>query len=219
MADLDIVVYVFSENDPGDQLREVTKVDVIPYAELSGDTFVVDDDFRSRYAYKTSRLHRTAQFLKARSLVMSTVEQRLRLLRRHGVAINGDGGDDLGDREAGLRATAPSTWPPELVTRAETLGERIIVRWRDDVERSGRRFLIARVPRESQLDRPVEDQDAWAAWLAGVCDRNAIQLIDPSDGFRAAIAAGEAPYGDHFTPTGHRLFEESLEAGLLDPSY
>jgi hypothetical protein len=215
-ADIDIVVYVFSENDPGDQLREVTGVDVIPYAELSGDSFVVDDAFQSRYAYKTSRLHRLLQFLKARSLVMSTIEQRLRLLRRHGMALeqrekDGDAGaNDVTAREAGLRATAPSTWPPELVSYARTLGERIILRWRDDVEAAGRRFVIARIPRESQLSRPVEEQDAWAPWLEEVCERNRIQLIDPTEAFRGAVASGRSPYGDHLTPLGHRLFAQTL---------
>jgi hypothetical protein len=219
-AGLDVVVYVFSENDPGDQIREVNRIDGVPYAELSGDTFTVDDSFRRRFHYKTSRLHRIVQFLKARSLVMSTIEQRLRLLRRHGVDVAAPAGHGPGAgteaREAGLRATAPSTWPDSLVSYAETLGERIILRWRDVVESAGGTFVIVRVPRESQLDRPVADQDAWAPWLQRVCAEAGIPLIDPTPELRRALAAGESPYGDHFTPAGHRAFCQAILSGLSD---
>jgi hypothetical protein len=218
-AGIDLVVYVFSENDPADQMRVVTKVDVIPYAQIAGDSFVVDDEFRRRYAYKTSRLHRTAQFLKARSLVMSTIEQRLRLLRRHGVRVDA-GPEGVEGREEGLRATAPSTWGSDsLVAVAETLCGRVIERWRHEVETSGASFAIVRVPRESQLQRPREEQDAWAPWLHRFCREQGILLVDPTDRFREAMGEGEVLYGDHFTPAGHRAFARAIAHGMLGIDY
>jgi hypothetical protein len=211
-ADLDVVVYVFSENDPGDEIREIAGIDVVPFAELSGDTFIVDNSFRERYAYKTSWWHRTLQFLKARSLVMSTIEQRLRLLRRHGVTTRVADGTE--GREAGLRATAPSTWASDsLVTYAETLCGRILERWKREVEAAGAGFIIARIPRESQLDRPLEEQDAWAPWLQRFCKENAIPLRDPTRTFKSAIDRGETMYDDHLTPAGHRRFAAMLAPG------
>jgi lysophospholipase L1-like esterase len=208
-VDLDLVVYVFSENDPGDQIRGVAKVDVVPFAELSGDTFVIDNAFREPSAHKTSWWHRTLQFLKARSLVMSTVEQRLRLLRRHGVVTHVADGTE--GREAGLRATTPSTWGSDsLVAHGKTLCGRVIAQWNREVMASGARFMVARVPRESQLHRQLREQDAWAPWLHDFCDENGIELIDPTSAFREAISRGEVVYGDHFTPAGHRVFAKVI---------
>ncbi|MCH7549441.1 MAG: SGNH/GDSL hydrolase family protein, partial [Candidatus Krumholzibacteriota bacterium] len=106
-ADLDYVVYVFCENDPGDHLRGISQADAAPFASLDNDSLVIDVSFREANRHKTSPLHRAAQYLKARSLLVSTIVSRLRLLRRHGIQVTADGAT------AGAVVMGPSSWPSD----------------------------------------------------------------------------------------------------------
>ncbi len=82
---LDMVVYVFCENDPADQVPGLVAAGCLPFPVLSADTFVVDNSFRERCAHKESRLYRAGQWFKAHSVLASTLVSRARLLRRHGL--------------------------------------------------------------------------------------------------------------------------------------
>lgn len=208
-ADLDYVVYVFVENDPGDQIESLKKSPDIPYASLSGDSFVVDDRFRQRLAYKNSPLHRVLQFAKAHSLVISTVVGRLKLLKAHGIKMKVTEADRRMSDKTPRRInsnTPPSIWPDSLRDYAAELGERIIARWAREVRAADARFVVAYVPRQDEIGKLRADQDSWLLWLADVCDRHGIDLIDPTPEFRAKVEAGEAVYDDHFTPLGHWEF-------------
>ena len=201
-AELDYVVYVFCENDPGDQLKAVSQADVAPFATLSDDSLVISYAFRDTYRHKGSTPYRAAQYLKSHSLLVSTVVARLKLLKRHGVQLP-PAGDGAG--ATGVTIMGPSSWPSDsLATYGWRITERAIERWRDDVAILGRRFAILRVPRAVELEKPLADQDAFAPRLEAFCDSVGIELIDPTSLLRAGGAAGKEMYYDHFTPDGHR---------------
>lgn len=214
-ADLDYVVYVFVENDVGDLVPAIKRSDAIPYPVISGDTIVIDDSFRKRYAYKNSRPHRFQQYLKAHSLALDTAISRLKLLRGHGVkttvtpeerqmAVKGDKTKipDVG--------WAPSTWPDTLRDEAATLARRVITRWAHDVRRSGREFVVLYIPREREMDKPFAEQDTWAAWLSGVCAEEGIPLVDPSGRLVERRARGEEVFYDHLAPGGHAAVADAV---------
>jgi hypothetical protein len=207
--DLDVVCYVFCENDPGDNIPGITGTDRIPFAVASGDSLLFDLSFRDRYGSKSGPLHRIWQYCKSRSLLCSVVQSRLMLIRQHGIHMKVDEAERsmAGKAKAGEmpRAThAPSSWPDSLREQAKVVTERVILRWKRDVEAAGRRFVIVYLPRESELMKPVEEQDSWAAWLFDVCRENDIEIIDPTQRFRDAINSGEEIYYDHLTRDGHR---------------
>jgi hypothetical protein len=209
-ADLDYVVYVFIENDPGDQVRQVKGSDEVPYPVLAGDSFTVDFSFNDRYGHKASGAHRTWQRLKSNSLVLSTLEGRTKLLLRHGIKREVTPADRAGGAQGAGVAMAPSTWPPELVSQGWELVERVVDRWRSEVEGAGRRFVIYRVPREEELEKPLAEQDTWAPRLHDYCARRGIPLVDPTADLVAELHRGREVYYDHFTIDGHRAFAEAF---------
>lgn len=215
---LDVVVYVFVENDPGDNLRAIKRADISPYAELSGDSFVVDNTFDQKYSYKAGRLHRTFQFIKSNSLVVSTFEGRLKLLLQYGVKTRATEADFEGDVGPGGRpGQAPSSWQSDsLVIYGWELTSHIIDRWRRDVEAQGRQFMIVRVPRRAMVLTPLKDQDAWAPRLHAHCTAEDIRLIDPSPIIAPRQAAGDEVFYDHFTALGHRLFADAIVGHFLE---
>jgi hypothetical protein len=214
-ADLDAVVYVFVENDPGDNIQAMRGSDECPVAVLAGDSFVVDDSFNQRYAHKTTWWHRAMQRIKSNSLVVSTIEGRLKLLKRHGIKRTVTEADRVGGAGGGGVTMVPSAWPPELVEPGWTTVERILDRWQREVAAEGREFVILRVPREEVVAEPLAKQDSWAPRLHAYCERRNIPLVDPTSRFVPRIAAGEKVYYDHYTALGHRLFADAFVAYWL----
>jgi hypothetical protein len=214
-ADLDYVVYVFVENDVGDEIPVIKRSDAVPYPVLSGDTIVIDDTFTKRYAYKNSRPHRFQQFLKAHCLVLDTAVSRVKLLKGHGVRT----GVTPEERQMAVRGEktkipdpnwAPSTWPDTLRAQAAEVGERVIARWAGEVRRTGRTFVVLYVPREREMSRPYADQDTWAAWLVGVCAENDILFVDPSGHLTKRRDRGEEVFYDHLASNGHAALSDAF---------
>jgi len=211
--DLDWVVYVFCENDPADHIREIKRANALPYPYIENDSLRVDFSFREAQRRKTRVSHRAWQYLKSNYLVFSTLETRLKLLRARGIQIKvAEGEKDMSHtpgRERRLTTISlPSTWPDSLVQRAEVLGEKVILDWRDAVATTGRDFAILYIPRQRELGKPAAEQDSWASWLMGLCARNGIDLIDPSELFVERRRQGQTIYQDHLSTDGHRAMSD-----------
>lgn len=211
--DIDIVCYVFCENDVGDNVPLIKRSDEIPYAVLSGDTIRGDFSFRDRYNYKKGWRHRTWQYCKSRSLVCGALQSRLMLLRQRGIRLRATEADKKmsGVAKKGAIPTAvdlPSSWPDSLCAEAQEVTERVLVRWKRELDAAKRDFVVVYIPRQSEIAKPVAQQDSWAPWLFEVCARNDIELIDLSPRFAAAIEGGGEMYYDHLTKDGHRVLAE-----------
>lgn len=214
---IDHVVYVFSENDPGDNVPEMKRYDVIPYPYLSGDSLAVDMSFLERTRHKTRAPHRAWQYLKSHFLVFSTLETRYRLLRAHGMRMRVDQEQmAMGERTAAGRipevGDLPSTWPDSLIAKAKRLTGAVIERWRDEAVSSGRRFTVLYVPRAAVIEAPIEEQDSWAPWLFRFCRERGIDLVDPTAELLERKRRGEEIYFDHFAPAGHRAAADAFIA-------
>jgi hypothetical protein len=212
---LDYAVYVFSENDPGDNIPVMKRCDVIPYPYIAGDSLVVDVSFVGRTRHKTSAPHRAWQYLKSNFLVFSTLETRLRLLQAYGLRMTVRREQmAMGERAAAGSipevGDLPSTWPDSLITKAEVLTGAVIEKWREDAVSTGRRFTILYVPRAAVFDMQPEKQDSWAPWLLRFCRERGIDLVDPTPELIARRARGEEIYFDHFAPGGHRAAADAF---------
>ncbi len=211
------VVYVFSENDPGDNIPEMKRSSGIPYPYLSGDSLAVDMSFLERTRHKTRAPHRAWQYLKSHFLVFSTLETRYRLLRARGMRMRvGQEQMAMSERAAEGRipevGDLPSTWPDSLIAEAKTLTGAVIETWRENAEASGRRFTILYVPRAAVIEAPIDEQDSWAPWLFRFCRERGIDLVDPTAQLLERKRRGEEIYFDHFAPAGHRAVSEAFIA-------
>jgi hypothetical protein len=210
MLDLDWIVYVFVENDPGDHIVELNRGVGMPMAYLYGDTFAIDESFRERSSHKKSKWHRAFQYVKAKSVLMSTITGRLKLLKRRGIKIAVTEEDrqmaTTGAEGAALATTSPpSVWPDTLLDYASKVGEWVLQHWINEVRAAGRSFVVINIPRQAEIGKPYADQDSWAVWLDAVCQRNSVDLVDPSNEFFLGLERGEEIFYDHLTPAGHDL--------------
>jgi hypothetical protein len=212
-ADLDLVVYVFCENDPKDQLPGIKESNVMPFVTAVGDSFAIDFSFRKANEYQTSFKHRLLQRAKSKSLVINTIVTRLRLLMRHGVKVTVTEEDLEGahSSKSGVPGMAPSTWPSDsLITYAWDMVERVCDKWRREVNAKNSRFCIAYVPREDQLGTPPDQQDSWILRVKEYCSRADIPFLDPSPQFVVRERKGEQTFHDHFSAAGHRAFADAF---------
>jgi hypothetical protein len=209
--DLDLAVYVFCENDIGDQIREVHGSSNSPYPILTPTGIEVDNSFRKKNAYRDKFYFRVGNFLTSHSLVIATIWDRARLLARYGIKIRVTEADRMMAgrtankvREDGYprQGDPPSLWPDTLRTYAENLGKAVILKWKDDVERSGRKFAILYIPRGEIQDEKMA-QDSWKPWLQGLCAAEGIPFIDTTPRLLEAMGMGKEVFFDHFTKDGH----------------
>jgi hypothetical protein len=209
---LDYVVYVFVENDPADQIPQLKGPGLIPYPVAEGDSFRVDDSAIRAQSYKASWWHRGMQRIKSNSLVVSTIEGRLKLLKSYGARRTVTQADRNGGAgSVGFAPMAPSAWPPELVPKGWDLQERVMDKWSREVRADGRAFVVMHVPRGEEVLRiPFAQQDTWATHLQGYCASRHIPLVEPTPLFVAREDKGETMYYNHFTPEGHQAFAQSF---------
>ena len=213
--DLDQVVYVFCENDPGNNVRALNFSADVPYPILRGDSLVIDRSFAVRNANKAKWKHRTWQYLKSHSLLVSTLETRIRFFKARGIDMRVDDAErhmEAAPAGAPVDAlTPPSLWPDSLRAAAAAVTERVLVEWKNEVVADGRRkFTVAYIPRTAAVKTPDAPPDDWRAWLHDVCARNQIDLIDPTERLIAVQHDGTDVFFDHFTDAGHDAFAAEL---------
>jgi hypothetical protein len=211
--DLDLVVYVFYENDLGDQIKEIKRAPNLCYAELSGSGYSIhkSPEYRVNYSYA----QQMASYLKFHSVLLTNISQRLGLLFIQGASLKADA--HAGMMSAGPGAgdyphqdDLPSTWPPSIREYAENLGALIIRDFRNYVQHDKKKFVILYIPRESEFMKDAADQDSWKSWIAALCNKEKIDFIDPTDALLAHAANGEFVFFGHFTEYGHQAVAEAF---------
>jgi hypothetical protein len=216
--DIDMVVYVFSENDLGDQIPEIKGVKNIPFAKLVDGSFSIDYSFRKKTKYKNSLLYKIGDYLSAHSLLITTLYQRITMLWKHGIKIRLTENEKMmatkpeqkTENHIPTSTDLPSTWPVKWKTYATKLDELIILKWKNDVESDSRQFVIFYIPRPREWMKPTELQDSWKPWLENLCKTHGITFIDPSESFLKAYEENKQLYDDHFAPDGHRAFADAF---------
>jgi hypothetical protein len=225
--ELDAAVYLFVENDLGDNALEVQgarafRLSPKVYATLSplppGYQLVLLNPEE-----QAGLVLRTAKWFQERLLLARLIWSRASLLAAAGVALR----SEEADRQMSTRAQEvpnqndlPSTWPAPYAERARTLGERVLRQWRDHARRDGRDLFVLYVPRgEDQLRDAAAAADSWFPWLEATTRELGIPLIDPSEALERRLLARDAVYDDHWTPAGHEVvagvLAERLEQWLV----
>lgn len=224
--DLDMVVYVFVENDLGDQLRVVRRDSKRPYPVLMEKGIVSDNSFQKLYEQRSNVFRSLGDRLTARSLVFATLAERLRLLQRHGIkmrvteedrAMATKAVEHSGDSEPKLpnQNDNPSTWPAPLRDQAIMTGEAVLGAWADDAAARTVEFAVAYMPREREMEKTSSAQDSWKLWLKTFCDARGISMIDPTNELVAMRYSGKPVFSDHLTPDGHAAFAQAFVEWFL----
>ena len=206
--DVDVVIYLFTKNDPGDHYAKVQRSPE-PTAELSDDRmgFVVRMPHRSE-----SLSARTMRFLGRRLLVAQLIRDRLALMQAQALAKPGAGSAAAAIPDPN---DSPTTWPPEMRDEAARLTRRILLQLRNEVVLDGRRFAVMYVPHgNEELDGTLSSNDTWLPWLVQTCAELGIDLWDPREYLRQRRDAAEPVYADHWTPGGHALIASFIAERL-----
>jgi hypothetical protein len=218
--DLDLVVYVFCENDVGDEIKEMKRSANIPYAVLTPAGFEIDRSFRKRNDYRNKPYYRIANYLTSHSLVIATIWERIRLLAEYGIKMRVTESDRMMAARTADEVRAggypretdpPSTWPDSLRAHAEDVGRAIILKWRDEVESKGRRFAVMHIPR-GELASGKVFPDSWVPWLEKLCADEGIAFIDTTPQLLDRVLEGKEVFYDHFTKDGHIAAAEAFTA-------
>jgi len=236
--DLDIVIYVFVSNDPGDQSYAFGSGGGLPAAVVAdndrgydlqpvagADTFVRQD--------RNTLARRLIDGVLTRSLFAQLVHSRLNLLviqmrGTAGVDDPGDRANDGGRRADGARGTGssksavaadkndpPSRWPAAVRRDTERLAASILADFSRTVRTDGRELIVFYVPSgEAEVSGTRSVEATWYPWLAAACEELGIPVIDPRPAMRARHAAGEPIFDDHFTEAGHEVAAQVI-AGFL----
>lgn len=220
--DIDVAVYVFVENDPGDSSYRLRR-DLGPAGSLKpyADLTPTPPGFESRWLpgqEPGSRplWVRLARGIRNRSRLAQLLHSRLVLLASQ----EGSRGNPGGLSELDGRIPTPQTlavnWPNSYAGHAKELGYRILRHWRDLARQRGEYFFVFYVPwNEAMLRGELLLRDTWRPWLGETCDRLDIPLVDPTEALRLRLEDGASIYDDHWTAAGHEtvalVLREHLE--------
>lgn len=220
--DLDAAVYVFVENDLGDNALEVQgqrsfRLSPKVYATLS--PLPPGYQLVQRNPPGSFGLgYRAGKWFQENWLLGRLIWSRVRLLAREGVMLRSDAAQQqMATRAHGVpdQNDLPSTWPEPYAARAQMLGERILRHWRDRAQADGRRLFVLYVPRgEDALRDARAADDSWRPWLEATTRELGLPLIDPTPALQRRLASGAAVYDDHWSPAGHEVVGEVLAAHL-----
>lgn len=221
--DIDYVVYVFFENDLGDQIKEIKKAP-IPYPILRNDKLIMDNSFKKNRKSRLSLTFRIVDYLTANSLFFGTLSDRLHLLMKYGIKMEvtkedryqsqSQEGKDLIKYPPDLSlADTPLHWPDSLKTYAENLEKVILLKWKKEVEEKGKSFIILYTPRD--IHTLTVEQDSWKPWLTKFCTENNIPFVDPTEKLNKMEKDGHEVFYDHYTIYGHAAVADEFTNWFL----
>ena len=216
--DLDLAVYVFVENDPGDNTFDVKgalhgSANSV-FAQLSPLPPGFELTRRIPFEQQGGVLG-AAKWVQQRSLLARLVWNRVALLLGHGTALRqAEAQDEMATHAGGIpnQNDLPSSWPAPYRQRAEDLGHRILAAWQNQARIDGCGLIVLYVPRgETQLRGELAQSDTWLPWLRSVTQDLGIAFLDPSDLLEQRLESGDRVYDDHWTPAGHEVIAVVLE--------
>jgi len=214
--DLDMIVYVFYENDLGDQIEDIKSPSPFPYVELQGDKLLINDELLSNYVAKTSSTHNLREYVfYNNSILLQTLYRRFKLLQQYGISVSGEENNShiLGKVDNSKPPNSndkPSTWNLKYKKRAVLLGEAVILKWSEEIRIGGRKFAILYVPSSQEWKKQDSEQDSWKYWLRNFCNNNQIDFIDPTNFFFKYDSLGKTIWDDHFSEEGHVAFASAF---------
>jgi len=212
--DLDMVVYVFCENDLGDQIKDIKRADYLPYIKIVDDHMVVDNEsvIKSQHNYRWGTVKK---LFYNNSMAFQNIYRRLSLIKNYGIKLSASKQDmqmatQTKHQSIPNQNDLPSLWPEKYRMEAMKLGEMVIAEWANDMKEQNRKFAIFYIPRETEWRKELTKQDSWKPWLKHYCEKLKIDFIDPTDSFLVMSQKGKKIYDGHFSVYGHQAFAEAF---------
>ena len=215
--DLDLVVYLFVKNDPGDHLASIQhgrygKVTRKPAATLAdnskGFTIAARKPNHSNLAERTFYSQ-----IEQKSFLVRAIRSRWRAYSAGFVPKNKH--EKVTTATPGVipnQNDLPSTWPPQMLEEAKLLTSRLLSQFRDSVESDGRRFMVLHVPQgNKELEGDFDEDDKWLPWLRETCKELDIRLIDTVQVLAEHHSRDNPMFDDHWSPAGHEVISELLK--------
>lgn len=207
--DLDLVVYAFVKNDPGDQLAAIQHARMVtdkPAAVLAdndvGYSIQVDPGRQESWPRRVRR------YIEGKLMVYRAVRASLKAWK---LSREASANIPSGKARVPNQNDLPSRWPPELLADARLLTKRMLARFKQEVERDGRQFVVLYVPRGNvEIEGRLPVADRWWPWLADTCTELGIRLIDPTEALRKHHTSDRPMYDDHWSPAGHAVIANVL---------
>lgn len=210
--DLDLIIYVFCENDPGDNIKEIKEktAPYFPFAYLTSKGYKVDYSNRDKFIRfsKTFR-YKIKKYLANHLLLTRVIKNRMTLLVNCGIKFK----VNQKNRKMATKAEKnripdqndlPSTWQDPLRGYAEQLAAAIISKWKAETQADLKNFVILYIPREGEMEKETSLQDSWKSWLESFCVSKNITFIDPTEALLEMKYSGKEILYDHFTIYGHK---------------
>lgn len=218
--DLDLVVYVFYENDLGDQIIEIKRANFVPHAKLTDNGYQAYLPEMNMPSWLNPKIYIFLDRARSYSVLLTNVIARVGLLLEYGISL-----EKKEERKPIEKSNKsghypdsndfPSTWPAQIKKDATRLGELIIKDFRYFVEINEKKFAILYIPRETEFEKELSLQDSWKPWLVSFCKSEGISLIDPTNALiKYKQTEGKEVYGDHFTEWGHLAVAEAFTIGF-----
>ena len=211
MYNLDLVIYVFVNNDIGDNISWIKKKKKRPYAvKISSEPgFTIERDFQNPRKSEPTFLHNIKYFVNTRSMVARVINQRIALLEK--------GYTKWKTRTEGKvpnQNDLASTWPEEIRIYSQEVAFSVLKLWSQEVREAGKQFAVLYVPKGSRFSEDSAKRYSFKGWLVNSCERLRIPLLDPSKAILTARTEGIKVYGDHWSPAGHRVVSGFLSEWL-----
>jgi len=216
--DFDLVVYVFVENDIGDNISWIKRKPNRPYAKkiLLEPGFSIE---RNYSVPEETLMDNLKQFIMSHSLVIRVISNRIRLLKKYGPKIGVD------EKDMGMKSESkkdipnqndlPSTWNQEVRLHAEEVAFNVLKFWNKEVRRAGKHFAVLYVPRgKDYLSKESQANDTFKGWVENSCRILSIPFIDPSEALLENQKKGIEIYRDHFTSAGHEVLAQVINEWL-----
>jgi hypothetical protein len=218
--DLDAVIYVFVENDPGDNIARINKNPRRPFALLTEEEpgFGIDRSFEERNRLLETFPYNVLRDVKNRSFALQILQHRLSLLPSAvAPAASPPQSNPTPQPPAPVpnENDLPGLWSESDRSYAGRLSRSILAEWARQVRKEGRLFAVLYMPRGSDFLQDKPARKTWKPWLLETCLALNIQLIDPSEAFVKRERSGVPVYVDHLTAQGHETVSEVLQ-GWLD---
>lgn len=209
--DLDLIIYVFVENDIGDNISWIKKKKNRPYAEkiAAEPGFRIEKDFHEPVKSEQSLLQDIKDFIKTRSMLGRVIDYRIPLLKKRFTEWK-----TRSEEKVPNQNDLAFTWPEDIRIHAQDVAFSVLKLWSQEVTQAGKQFAVLYVPKGDYLSDDSPKHKIFKGWLIKSCDRLGIPLLDPSKAILAARKKGIAVYGDHWTPAGHAVLTEFMSQWL-----
>jgi len=214
--DLDLVIYAFYENDPGDHMFGIKRNWQFPYAKPTNGHYKIVNHGRENIPLRLT--FNIINWVRSHSKLMGILIHLTELTIRnfhysesftnYMKTIKKEGYPDS--------SVPPQFWSDHLRAEGEHLTETLLKDFEQYTKRNGADFAVLYIPSPNEYHKPFPDQISWGPWLEKICKRINVRLIDPRLALIKYKKLNNQMYRGHLSLMGHQAVAEKLVAWFTD---